>query len=229
MGAIVGGMSSYYFKKYSFNYPFFENDGSFALMCTIPVGALVRMYKARIGRAPESFFDCGAAIGYLVAMADKMGLRARGIDVRRYTGGQERLYNINPLYRHCGEMFRRGYIKIESILDAAPVTADLAYCNGTLTYMNEVTLPLVLDKFRNTKMLVAIHNTSEDVAAAKAMGDPIVHHGPRLIRSKDWWMSKFRANGFAVDWDDDNGCFCVRPYGHANVRVRDLGVNLRTR
>lgn len=206
-------MSGYYLQKYPLHYPFYENDGTPYLMCTIPVKALVDMYRARLGYNPKSFFDCGAAIGYMVCVADKMGMRAHGIDVRRYTYPQ-------PM----GEMFRSyfdsGQIKIQSILDAAPVTDDLAYCNGTLTYMNETTLPLALKKFQNVKLLIAIHNTNEDLVAAAAMGDPIVHREPRLIRSNAWWMDAFRKNGFDVDFDSKYGCFCARPtFGLSVSRV----------
>lgn len=198
------GMSRYYLKKYSFTYPFYENDGTPYVMCTLPISSLIDMYLARLGQMPKSFFDCGAAIGYMVYAADKMGMRARGIDVRRYTFPQ-------PM----GEMFRpyftSGQIKIQSILDTAPVTEDLAYCNGTLTYMNETTLPMALRKFQNVNLLIAIHNTDEDLIAAKEMGDPITHSEPRLIRSKSWWMDTFRKNGFNVDFDSRYGCFCARP------------------
>lgn len=197
-------MSMYYFKKYPFNYPFNEDDGTPMLMCTLPMYALREMYAQRIGRAPKSFFDCGAAIGYMVAWADKIGMHARGIDIHRYNPKHE-LANITEPY------FARGDIKIGSILDAAPVNADLAYCNGTLTYMNEITLPLALAKFRNVGMLIAIHNTNEDIAAAAAMGAPITHSEPRLIRPNDWWMDTFRKNGFDVDFDSKYRCFCAQP------------------
>ena len=197
-------MSSYYLQKYPFHYPFYENDGTPYLMFTIPLSSLVEMYRTRLGRVPKSFFDCGAAIGYMVCAADKMGMQARGIDVRRYTYPQPRGELFQPY-------FTSGQIKIQSILDAAPVQADLAYCNGTLTYMNETTLPVALDKFRKVGMLIAIHNTDEDIAAAAGMGRPIVHSEPRLIRSNAWWMDTFRKNGFNVDFDSCHGCFCARP------------------
>jgi len=204
-------MSSYYLRKYPFFYPFMDSDGSSALMCTIDVPTLVKLYTARMAATPQSFFDCGAAVGFMVDMASRMGMRARGIDIRKY-----------PTVQPMGDFtpyFTSGLIKIESILDAAPVRADLAYCNGTLTYLNETTLPLALSKFRGVGMLVAIHNTDEDLVAAAAMGDPIKHSEPRLIRSNAWWMNAFCKNGFDVDFDTKYGCFCARPCGRRPARI----------
>lgn len=193
-------MSIYYFEKYSHFYPFRDTDGLDYTMCTISVWEQVRMYCVRKSSMPRSFFDCGAAVGYLVREADMLGLRASGIDIRRY-----------PPVPETEKYFTSGQIQIKSILDAAPVTADLAYCNGTLTYLNEVTLPIALKKFQNVGMLIAVHNTTEDVQAAFKTGEPIVHREPRLIRSNDWWMNIFRNNGFRVDFDSENKCFCARP------------------
>lgn len=214
-------MSCYYLRKYPFNYPFVDSDGSDALMCTIDVPTLVKMYIARVGAVPRSFFDCGAAVGFMVDMASRMGMRAYGIDVRSY-----------PTVQPMGDFtpyFTSGRIKIQSILDAAPVRADLAYCNGTLTYLNETTLPLALSKFCGVGMLIAIHNTNEDLVAANAMGDSIVHREPRLIRSNAWWMDTFVKNGFDVDMDKKYGCFCARPGGSRRARILSpTGVNMRT-
>ncbi len=174
------------------------------MMCTIPVEAQVEMYRRRFGREPRSYFDCGAATGVMVAMASRMGLQATGIDVRRYNPNHDLAYLTEPY-------FARGQIKICSILDAMPVRADLAYCNGTLTYMNEVTLPLALSKFSNVDMLIAIHNTTEDIVAAREMGDPIVHSEPRLIRARQWWLNAFRQNGFSVRYNNQYNCFCAVP------------------
>jgi len=204
-------MSSYYLKKYPFFYPFMDSDGSSALMCTIDVPTLVKLYTARMAATPRSFFDCGAAVGFMVDMASRMGMRARGIDVRAYP-------TVQPMGNFT-TYFASGSIKIESILDTAPVRADLAYCNGTLTYLNETTLPLALSKFRGVGMLVAIHNTNEDLVAAAAMGDSIMHSEPRLIRSNAWWLDIFCKNGFDVDFDTKYGCFCARPSGRRPART----------
>lgn len=162
------------------------------------------MYEQRIGKKPVSYFDCGAAIGYMVALADMMGMQARGIDIHRYNPNHK-LARITEPY------FANGQIQIKSILDVPPVMADLAYCNGTLTYMNEKTLPVALGKFRNVNMLIAIHNTTEDILAAQRMGAPIKHSEPRLIKPNDWWMETFDKNGFNVDYDSKYKCFCAQP------------------
>ena len=133
-----------------------------------------------------------------------MGLDARGIDIKRYP-------NTHPFAATTDPLFADGHIQIKSILDIDSVTADLAYCNGTLTYMNEMTLPLALARMQNVRMLIAIHNTTEDIALAATMGYPIVYDEPRLVRSNQWWMDMFQQNGFDVDFDMKNGCFCARP------------------
>lgn len=205
--ATLRRMSIYYLQKYPLIYPFCEDDGSRWSMCTLPIHSQIKMYIEHIGREPTSYFDCGAATGYLVAMAEIAGMQARGIDVRRYTAPQ-------PTADFTDRLFESGQIKIESILDAAPVRADLAYCNGTLTYMNKTTLPLALSKFKNVGMLIAIHNTDEDIKAAAEMGAPIQHSGPRLIRSNQWWLDTFQKNGFNTDFDTKYGCFCAIPHSH---------------
>ncbi len=193
----------YYDIKYPYlNYPFVESDGSGWWMYSVPVARLAEMYAARLGKNPRSFFDCGAATGELVRQAVEMGMTARGVDIRQYP-------IRNQIQR---QFFSRGQIRIKSILDCRPVQADLAYCNGTLTYMNEDTLPRALSRFKNVRMLIAIHNTTEDVVAACAMGDRLSYREPRLIRSNDWWMRAFRENGFNVDFDEKYNCFCAIPY-----------------
>ncbi|MBD5400983.1 hypothetical protein HDR61_04570 [bacterium] len=210
----VQNMSIYYTQKYSFEYPFVEDDGTPMIMCTISVPDLMGIFCRRIGRYPRSFFDCGAATGVMVAMAQGYGMHARGIDVRRYTAHQ-------PTAKFTEHLFANGHIKIESILDTAPIDADLAYCNGTLTYMNEMTLPLALSKFKNVGMLIAIHNTTEDIVAAERIGDPIVHSEPRLIRSNQWWLDVFRKNGFRAEFNAQYKCFCVRPL-HTKLQANRL-------
>ncbi len=192
----------YYDIKYPYLcYPFTESDGTGWWMYSVPVARLAEMYTARLGKGPRSFFDCGAATGELIRQATDMGLNAHGVDIRQY-----------PAISHVQQQFfNRGQIKIKSILECKPIRADLAYCNGTLTYMNEQTLPLALSRFKNVRMLIAIHNTTEDVHAAAAMGDRLSYREPRLIRSNDWWMRKFRDSGFDVDYDEKYRCFCAIP------------------
>lgn len=195
-------MPHYYYKKYPYlNYPYLDTDGQPWIMFSIPAYALANMYKQRLGTMPQSFFDCGAAIGELVRQADEIGMDARGIDIRQY-----------PLDVRHAEYFKSGRIQIKSILDCAPIKSDLAYCNGTLTYMDQKTLPLALSKFKNVGMLIAAHNTTEDIEAARAQGDDLQYCSePRLIKSRDWWMNNFVKNGFLPDWDSKYQCFCVIP------------------
>lgn len=77
-----------------------------------------------------------------------MGLQAQGIDVKKYAPQ-------NPQ--------QEKYIQITSILDYnKKIEADIVFCNGTLTYLNESDLDSALQKFRSAKMVIAIHNTTED-------------------------------------------------------------------
>ncbi|MBE6457614.1 MAG: hypothetical protein E7011_02295 [Alphaproteobacteria bacterium] len=90
--------------------------------------------------------------------------------------------------------------------------ADIVFCNGTLTYFSEQELPNVLDKFRNSKMICAIHNTTEDVAAAAANGDILTTcNKTRLIKPQNWWMDTFTKNGFNVKYAEHIRCFCAIP------------------
>lgn len=40
--------------------------------------------------------------------------------------------------------------------------ADIVFCNRTLTYLNESDLENALQRFCSAKMVIAIHNTTED-------------------------------------------------------------------
>ena len=198
---MIPAMKHYYYQKYPYlNYPFLDEDGDAWMMFSIPAHRLARMYKSRIGRAPESFFDCGAATGEILRQAEDIGIQANGIDIKQYQIPVRNAY-----------LFKSGQIQIKSILDCAPVHADLAYCNGTLTYMNEQTLPLALAKFKNVGMLIAIHNTTEDITAAREMGEQLLHSEPRLIRSNQWWLDTFKQNGFRAEINPQINAFCVIP------------------
>lgn len=195
-------MRHYYYQKYPYlNYPFLDEDGVPWLMFSIPAYALAHMYTTRIGHAPKSFFDCGAATGEIMRQAEDIGIQASGIDIEQYQIPVRNAY-----------LFRSGQIQIKSILDCAPIKADLAYCNGTLTYMDKYTLPLALEKFKNVGMLIAIHNTTEDVVAARKRGDELLYCAePRLIQPRDWWMETLGEHGFSVDFDNKYQCFCAIP------------------
>lgn len=196
----------YYFKKYPYcNYHFITPKLELATMFTVPVSAQVEMYQARLGAMPKSFFDCGCATGELIKQASNLGLDARGIDIQKYPMTRE-----NFIYVQSGRM------QYKSILDCEPVEADLAFANGTLTYFTEQTLPLALSRFKNVRMLIAIHNTTEDFRAAQKQNQQLLHNGPRLIKTNAWWMNRFSRAGFNVEWDKKYGCFCAIP----NVKTR---------
>ncbi len=42
------------------------------------------------------------------------------------------------------------------------IEADIVFCNRTLTYLNESDLENALQRFCSAKMVIAIHNTTED-------------------------------------------------------------------
>ncbi|MBP3340362.1 MAG: hypothetical protein J6L47_01710 [Alphaproteobacteria bacterium] len=196
----------YYDIKYPYlRYPFRDSDGSGWIMYSIPVDKLARIYHSYFGKNPLSFFDCGAAVGELIQQAENMGIKATGIDIKKYP------VEKFPSMQQYAKYFQSGQIKIQSILETPPVKADLAYCNGTLTYMNESTLPIALSKFKNVKMLIAIHNTTEDVIAARKMGDELLHAEPRLIKPNQWWIDTFQKHGFKVDFNTTYNTFCAFP------------------
>lgn len=197
-------MSHYYYQKYPYlHYNYRDTDGLW-VMFSIPPKMLAAEFQNVFGVAPKTFFDCGAATGVIVYKAQILGMDARGIDIKKY-----------PFqFSYLEELFESGKIQIKSILDCEPVHADLAYCNGTLTYFTEHELPRVLAKFRECRMLCAIHNTAEDVDVARKNGDELTTcNKPRLIRPRQWWMETFEKNGFAPHYNDALRCFMVTPYG----------------
>ena len=124
-------MSHYYYQKYSYlNYNYRDTDGLWT-MFSIPPEMLATEFANTFGQPPKTFFDCGAATGVIVYKAQILGMDARGIDIKKY-----------PFqFSYLEELFESGKIQIKSILDCEPVHADLAYCNGTLTYFTEHELP----------------------------------------------------------------------------------------
>ena len=192
----------YYYQKYPYlHYNYFDTDGAWT-MFSIPPKMLATEFANTFGRPPKSFFDCGAATGVIVWLAQRSGMDARGIDIKKY-----------PQQFCCyDELFRNGKIQIKSILDSEPIIADIVFCNGTLTYFIEDELAQVLDKFRQSKMLCAIHNTTEDVDAARQNGDELTTcNKPRLIRPRQWWIDTFTKNGFNTKYADYIRCFCAVP------------------
>ena len=217
-------MAHYYDKKYPYlrySYP----DG---IMCSVPPILLAGFYKAYFGKTPKTFFDCGAANGVIVQMALDCGMDAYGVEIRRY-GEQKHPYVMDiKCHRVNGErgyfaqmafqdnrlnnLFDSGRIQIKSILDCEPVKADLVYCNGILTYFDEATLSRVLAKFKNVKMLCAIHNTTEDYMVAEKMGDKLgTCQELKTVKSNEWWIETFNQNGFDAVFNHWLRCFVAIP------------------
>lgn len=186
----------YYDKKYTFTYPVYDWKG-FWKFYTLPVKTLVSIYEAETREKPTSFFDCGCATGELLKQAEKMGMRVQGIDIKKY-----------PTFLKK----QHPNIEIVSITDyIKPLNYDLIYCNGTLTYLNENNLNIVLNKFKQAKMVIAIHNTTED--DEKAGGTDYRSPSPekpRLIKSQNWWVNKFNQAGFQAKYDPKTDCFIVQ-------------------
>lgn len=192
----------YYYQKYPYlNYNYRDTDGLWR-MFSIPAKLLADEFKNTFGVAPKSFFDCGAATGVIVRQAQMLGMDARGIDIKKYP------YQFSYLE----DLFENGKIQIKSILDCEPVYVDLVYCNGTLTYFDKTQLPLVLEKFHNCKMLCVIHNTTEDIIAARKNGDELTTcNKTRLIKPRRWWMRTFNKNGFETMYNENLRLFCAVP------------------
>lgn len=192
----------YYFKKYPFlNYDYTDFDGLYT-MFSVPPEMLVDAFTKRFKTVPEKFFDCGAATGEIVLRATNLGMLATGIDIKQYP------YQ-NP---QLDKLFKSGKIQIKSILDCEPIKADLIFCNGTLTYFTEHELQNVLSKFTNCTMVASIHNTVEDVIAARKQGNELLtYKQPRLIRPRDWWIKTFADNNFITEYDTKIQCFLSMP------------------
>ena len=192
----------YYYQKYPYlHYNYLDTDGVWT-MFSIPPKMLIDEFVNKFGYGPKTFFDCGAATGVIVLLAQRLGMDARGIDIKKYP------YQFSYLE----ELFTNGKIQIKSILDYEPIVADIVFCNGTLTYFSEKELPNVLDKFKKSKMICAIHNTTEDVAAATKNGDELITcNKTRLIKPQNWWMDTFTKKGFNTKYAEHIRCFCAVP------------------
>lgn len=208
---MLGMQEEYYlFKKYGHTYKFLQYSNAeydcgnitVATMFTMPMPVLIDIYKQHYKVAPKSFMDCGAGFGYMVRWAKIMGLDACGIENHKYP-------HIDSIYKR---FFNNGRIKISDLLDVEPFTQDLAYANCSLTYLAEKDIDAAISKFKNVKMLVAIHTTTEDVTAAKNLGMKLdIDFQTRLLRSNDWWLERFRKNGFDATFNEKHRCFCVVP------------------
>lgn len=185
----------YYDIKYSYKYFVSDNRNNWVYY-TIPVWDLAKIYQRIIGQKPTSFFDCGCATGELLKQAEQMGMRVRGIDVKTYAPQ-------NPQ--------QEKHIQIISILNYnKKIEEDIVFCNGTLTYLNESDLDIALQKFRSAKMVIAIHNTTEDNESAGYHLSSTTE--PRLIQNRSWWINRFQKAGFNSFFDSQSGCFINTPH-----------------
>ena len=194
--------------KYGHSYKFldyadiYHNSGDIIpwQMVTMPMPTLVDIYKQEYHVAPKSFIDCGAGFGYMLWWASIMGIDAYGVEIRKY-----------PFVDFIYKKYSRR-IKIANLLDSEPFNQDLAYANCVFSYMQEQDIDVAMGKFQNVKMLIAIHNTTEDIAAAKRFGTPLdMDAQNRLLRPNEWWINRFRQNGFDARFIDKYSCFCAVP------------------
>lgn len=216
-------MAHYYDKKY----PYLQYSYPEGVMCSVPPKLLAVLYKNIYGKKPKTFFDCGAAIGVIVKLAMDAGMDARGIDIRDYFANfafYNPLFSGRPFWTQQGDVRRGvaksdllklrqdGRIQIKSVLDCKPIKADLVYCNGILTYFDEDTLKMVLEKFKDVNMVCAIHNTIEDYDAAKQMGQELgTCQELKTVKPNDWWIETFNQNGFDAKFNHWLRCFVATP------------------
>lgn len=188
----------YYDKKYTYKYPLKS-----WIFYTLTIKTLADIYENETGKKATSFFDCGCAGGELLYQAEKMNMCVQGIDVERYDS-----------------FWKKSHPNIEicSILNyQKPINYDIVYCNGTLTYLNEDNLHIALNKFKSAKMVIAIHNTTEDDKKAGGPDYRSPHPTkPRLIKSQKWWVNRFKQAGFSAKYDPKTDCFIATPYTHDN-------------
>lgn len=216
-------MAHYYDKKY----PYLQYSYPDGIMCSVPPKLLAVLYENHYGERPKTFFDCGAATGIVIKLAMEYGMDANGVDIRNY---HKDPWYANPWFgcshdwvKQCGKdkeyarsdlakLVSDGRIQIKSILDCKPVKADLVYCNGILTYFDQATLPSVLAKFQNAKMVCAIHNTTEDYAIAEKMGQNLgTCQTLKTVQPNDWWIKTFAENGFDAKFNHWLRCFIATP------------------
>ena len=184
---------SYYEIKCPYTYYSREKSGALWIIYTQPIKKIIELYQEELGQKPLSFFDCGCASGKLLVQAEKMGMRVNGIDIKEY----------KPIHPN---------VTIGSILDyQQPINHDLVYCNEVLTCVKEEEIPAVLDKFKNSKLVVAIHLTTEDDEKAGGTEYRANTVGPRVIKSQKWWLDCFNKNGFNAKFHEQSGLFLAKP------------------
>ena len=197
---------------YDFKYPYLQYYGvdydHNHIYCSIPPQMLADKYIQKFGVTPKTFFDCGAATGIIIKMAMDYGMDARGIDIHKYPPQpaliKMRLNGTMGIYPtpNTEQFIKSGRIQIKSITKIIPVTADIAFCNGSLACLAEKEVGIAISKFKNVNMVCMIDNTTEDIDAAKSMGnDLLADNATKTIRPNQWWIEKFNNNGFQTEFD----------------------------
>lgn len=183
----------YYEIKCSYTYCAQDFEGTLWEIYSHKFKKIAHIYKQEIGEKPHTFFDCGCASGQLMVQAEKMGITAYGIDIKEY----------KPIHPN---------IKIGSILHLEePINCDLIYCNEVLSCLYENEIPIVLEKFKSSKLLIATHLTTEDDEKAGGTTYRSNTKGYRLIKSQQWWHNRFHSSGYDSKIDPRTGCFIAIP------------------
>ncbi len=179
----------YYEIKCPYTYIAKDGDGFLWDIYTRPIKDIVQAYQDEFHEKPSTFFDCGCASGHLMVQAENMGMTVNGIDIKEYKKVHQN-------------------VQVSSILDyPTPIQCDLIYCNEVLSCLQEDEIPVVLNKFKPSKLLVAIHLTTEDDENAGGKSYRQNTNGNRLIKSQKWWLDCFNQNGFRAKFDPKIGCF----------------------
>ncbi len=194
-------MKCYYDTKYSKTY-----DMGDSVMYTIDIKNIFKMYQTRLKSDPTSLFDVGCGAGDFMMDAARAGLKVSGVDIKRYKKEEQR--NI--------ELFKSGKIQIKSILDCDDIEADIVYANESMSMLTEAEIDIVLEKIKKSKMLIMVHNTTEDINGAIEYGHSFavisyMRFNIKTFESNAWWLKKLKSAGFKADFDKKNKCFCAIP------------------
>lgn len=191
----------YYDLKYPVWYPYSKPNGERGIMYTIPVKELVKIYSKHTNHMPKTFFDCGAANGQLLLEAEKMGIAASGVEKEKYILASQAQRNL----------VKQGKLQIKPIEKCPPVKADLAYCNGVLTYMDTTQLALTMSKFANTDMVIVSLDTIDDALDAKEKDAILPVEKEQKLKPIIWWVAYFQAAGFDAGYNFEHQCFVLTP------------------
>lgn len=218
-------MSCYYAQKYNYSYKYMGLDGYPYTMFTLDMNTIIELFYKYYNTYPKTFFDCGCATGHQIAMAQQYDIDACGVDIEKYPNPHDVLIKksdnnvkittnfLNYFdYKYYPDFFNNGKIKIKSILDCEPINADIVYCNGILTYFTLEQLKSVIYKFHNAKLIIAIHNTTNDIIQAKQQHEILLTCKKlNIVKSNRWWVLFFLRNGFYATFNKQYNCFCAIP------------------